>query len=71
MTTSRAYHFGLATATLRDDATLGPSRALATGGDAGFAPWLAQGRHRAWLATERTVGSGPHAHRQALLFRST
>jgi hypothetical protein len=71
MTTSRAYHFGLATATLRGDATLGPSRPLATGGDAGFAPWLAQGRHYAWLATERTVGSGRRAHRQALLLRSS
>jgi hypothetical protein len=71
MTTSRAYHLRLATATLRDDATLGPSRPLATGGDSGFAPWLAQGRHRAWLATERTVGSGRRTHRQALLFGST
>jgi hypothetical protein len=71
MTTSRAYHLRLVTATLRDDATLGPSRPLATGGDAGFAPWLAQGRHRAWLATERTVGSGRRVHRQALLFGSS
>lgn len=70
LTRSRAYHQRLVTATLRDDGTLGPSRALATGGDTGFAPWLAQSRHHAWLATERTIGTGRRAHRQALLFRS-
>jgi hypothetical protein len=66
MTTSRAFHLRLLTASVRSDATLGPSRSLATGGDAGFAPWLAQGARDAWLATERALGS----RHQALLFRS-
>jgi hypothetical protein len=71
MTTSRAFHFGLVTASLRAAGTLAPTRRVALGGDGGFLPWLAQGRLRAWLATERTVGSDRHGHRQAVLLASS
>jgi hypothetical protein len=71
MTVSRAFRYRLLTASLRADGTLGPSRPLATGGPAGYTPWLAQGAHHAWLATERTLGTGRHMHLQALLFRSS
>jgi hypothetical protein len=70
MTTSRAYRFRVQTATLRGDATLAPTRSVPTG-DVGFHPWLAQGPRHAWLAVERTLGSGRGEHRQALLFRSS
>lgn len=70
LTTSRASHLGLATAALRRDGTLGPSRRPAVGGPVGFGSWLAQGRRHAWLATERTVGHARRPHDQALLFRS-
>jgi hypothetical protein len=71
MTFSRAFRYRLLTASLRADGTLGPSRPLATGGPAGYTPWLAQGAHHAWLATERVLGTGRHTHIQALLFRSS
>jgi hypothetical protein len=71
MAVSRAFRYRLLTATLRADGTLGPSRPLATGGPAGFTPWLAQGARHAWLATERLLGTGRHMQIQALLFRSS
>jgi hypothetical protein len=69
MTTSRALQFGLRTATLRANRTLGPSRPLPLGADGGFEPWLAQGVRHSWLATERIAGRRERS--QALLFRSS
>ena len=71
MTAQRRGRFRLLTATLRSDLTLAPSRTLAVGGNAGYSPWLAQGRRHAWLAAERVTGSSRHPRIQALLFRSS
>jgi len=71
MTTSHAFHLSTVTATLRADGSLAPTRTVPLGGEGGFRPWVAQGRDRAWLATERFVGPTRSAHQQALLVAST
>jgi hypothetical protein len=70
MTISRSFRFTLATATLRADGSLAPTRPVPLGGYGAFRPWTAQRRGRAWVATERFVGPEPGPHQQALLFAS-
>lgn len=71
MTTSHAYRFAAATATVRAGGSLAPTRQVPLGGDGGFRPWLAQGSDRAWLATERSIGRSRGLHTQAVLVAST
>jgi hypothetical protein len=70
MTSSRASRLAAATATVRSDGSLAPTRDVPLGGAGGFRPWAAQGRRRAWLAIERFTAPG-RGRQQALLLGST
>jgi hypothetical protein len=69
-TANRGWRFGVATATLRGNGTLGPVRVPRSGRTGGFRPFLAQGGSHTWLVTEREVGHDRLPRRQVLLFKS-
>jgi hypothetical protein len=69
-TANRGWRFGVGTATLRGNGTLGPVRVPRSGRTGGFRPFLAQGGSHTWLVTERDVGHDRLQRRQVLLFKS-